>query len=162
MNVEVINMEPVAVGLYSALIYAIFSIFFPSIRNIIWILFWTGVLKHISIFILGLQNYFYHFYFLHHSFMLSVPENEFDVTPRKIGILILGAFMEGGIFTIIGYRIYSITGEDNAWTIFFVGVGFYFISNYIDYRMCHILVYIGGGWGTILIQRKSELAKLNY
>jgi hypothetical protein len=122
-------MEPVAVGLYSALIYAIFSIFFPSIRNIIWICFWTGVLKHISIFSLGLQDYFSHFYFLHHSNTLSGLEHVFDVKPPKIGILILGAFMEGGIFTIIGYRIYSITGEDNVWTIFFVGVGFYFLTD---------------------------------
>lgn len=130
MKLEVINMEPVAVGLYSVLIYAIFSIFFPSIRNFIWIFFWTGVLKHISIFVLGLQNYFSHFYFLHHSRTLSEPENMFDVIYPKIGIIIIGAFMEGGVFTIIGYGLYSITGVDKTWTIFFVGVGFYFFDGF--------------------------------
>ena len=122
-------MEPVAVGLYSVLIYAIFSIFFPNIRNIIWIFFWTGVLKHISIFILGLQNYFSHFYFLHHSRTLSEPENVIDVKPPKISILLIGAFMEGGVFMIIGYGLYFITGVDNTWTIFIVGVGFYFLTD---------------------------------
>jgi hypothetical protein len=150
MKVEVINMEPVAVGLYSALIYTIFSIFFPSIRNIIWICFWTGVLKHISIFVLGLQNYFSHFYFLHHSRMLSPSENVFDVNLSKISILLIGAFMEGGIFTIIGYRIYSITEVDNTSTVFFVGIGFYFLTDsfWLQNKF---------GEGSILVDRKNRI-----
>jgi hypothetical protein len=130
MKVEVINMEPVAMGLYSALIYTIFSIFFSSIRNIFWICFWTGVLKHISIFVLGLQDYFSHFYFLHHSSTLPEPENVFDVILPKISILLIGSFTEGGLFTIIGYGLYSITGVDKTWTIFFVGVGFYYLTDF--------------------------------
>jgi hypothetical protein len=144
MNIESINLEPVAVGLYSLGVYLGISIFWPTnTRHLGWALFWTGVGKHVSVTGLGLQNYLCPFYFKRVSRNLS--ETEIGKNPggkefrEGIEFIVMGAIIEGCLFFLIGSGIYWILRWKKGWNVFLTGIILYYLVDISGFHriLCH-------------------------
>jgi hypothetical protein len=139
MNIESINLEPLAMGLYSLGVYLCITILWPdSLRHFGWLLFLTGVGKHISVVVLGLQNYFCSFSLKRVSRKLS--ETEIGRNPggkefrEEVEFLVVGAITEGFLFWIIGSGIYWISRWKRGYNLFLTGVLLYYLSIYGGFR----------------------------
>jgi hypothetical protein len=139
MKIESLNLEPVAVGLYSLGMYVCISILWPdSIRHLGWTLFLTGVVKHVSVIALGLQYYLCPFYFKRVSRNLS--ETEIGKNPggkefrQGVEFTVVGAIIEGCVFWIIGSGIYWILRWKKGWNVFLTGVLLYYLTEVGGFR----------------------------
>jgi hypothetical protein len=148
MNVNQINIEPVAVGIYSLGVYYVLSLFWPvngggAGSRGYWIFFWTGFWKHISVIFLGLQDYFGHFYFVRTSRTLT--ETEIGRNPggkefrESVGFMVLGAFVEGCVFLGVGYGLVWMVGLKKGWNVFWTGILVYFLAERLGIRRCGIM-----------------------
>jgi len=147
MNVNQLNIEPVAVGIYSLGVYYVLSLFWPvngagAGGRGGWMFFWVGFWKHISVIGLGLQEYFGHFYFVRTSRTLT--ETEIGRNPggkefrESVGFMALGAFVEGCVFLGIGYGLIWAVGLKKGWNVFWTGVLVYFLAEALGIRRCGI------------------------
>jgi hypothetical protein len=139
MNIESINMEPVAIGLYSLGVYTFITSFWPDIvRNFGWTLFLTGVAKHVSVIVLGLEYYFCCFCFQRVSRQLT--ETEIGKNPggkefrERLEYMLIGAFVEGCLYFVIGYGIYWIIGWKKGWNVFLTGIFMYYLAEFGGFR----------------------------
>jgi hypothetical protein len=147
MNVNQLNIEPIAVGIYSLGVYYVLSLFWPINGGGTgsrggWMFFWVGFWKHISVIGLGLQEYFGHFYFMRTS--RSLTETEIGRNPggkefrESVGFMALGAFVEGCVFLGIGYGLIWAVGLKKGWNVFWTGVLVYFLAEILGIRRCGI------------------------
>jgi len=145
MNVvNQLNMEPVAVGIYSLGVYYVLSLFWPNGGGSRggWMFFWVGFWKHISVIGLGLQDYFGHFYFVRTSRTLT--ETEIGRNPsgkefrESLGFMALGAFVEGCVFLGVGYGLIWAVGLKKGWNVFWTGVLVYLLAEKFGIRRCGI------------------------
>jgi len=146
MNVNQLNIEPVAVGIYILGVYYVLSLFLPVNGGAGsrggWMFFWVGFWKHISVICLGLQDYFGHFYFVRTSRTLT--ETEIGRNPggkefrESVGFMALGAFVEGCVFLGIGYGLIWGVGLKKGWNVFWTGVLVYFLAEALGIRRCGI------------------------
>ena len=146
MNVNQLNIEPVAVGLYSLGVYYVLSLFWPvnggggGKRG--WMFFWVGFWKHISAICLVLQDYFGHFCLVRTS--RNMTETEIGRNPggkefrEWFGFMVLGAFIEGCVFLAIGYGLVCGVGLKRGWNVFWTGVLVYFLAEFLGIRRCGI------------------------
>lgn len=147
MNVNQLNIEPIAVGIYSLGVYYVLSLFWPVNGGGAgsrggWMFFGVGFWKHISVIGLGLQEYFGHFYFMRTS--RSLTETEIGCNPggkefrESVGFMALGAFVEGCVFLGIGYGLIWAVGLKKGWNVFWTGVLVYFLAEILGIRRCGI------------------------
>lgn len=139
MNITSANIEPIAIGLYSLGLYLCITILWPdSKRHFYWLLFFIGVAKHISVIILGLEQYLCTFYFKRVSRKLT--ETEIGKNPggkefrEGLEFLVVGALIEGCIFLIIGCGIYLLLGWKKGWNVFFTGISVYYLAEFGGFR----------------------------
>jgi hypothetical protein len=135
MIIETLNLESVAIGLYSLGIYLCISIFWPSSKRYLgWTLFLTGVGKHISVIVLGLEHYLCPFYFKRVS--RNLTETEIGKNPggkefrEGLEYMLMGALIEGCIFLGIGYGINWLLGWKKGWNVFLTGVMVYYLAEF--------------------------------
>jgi len=135
MNIESFNLEPVAVGLYSLGVYLCITILLPnSGRYWGWTLFWTGIVKHISVLILGVEQYLCPFYFKRVSRKLT--ETEIGKNPggkefrEGVEFLVVGALVEGCLFFLIGSGVYWVLRWKKDWNVFLTGVLLYYVTEF--------------------------------
>lgn len=153
MNVNQLNMEPVAVGLYSLGVYYVLSLFWPVNGGGAgsrggWMFFWVGFWKHISAICLGLQDYFGHFYLVRTS--RNMTETEIGRNPggkefrEWLGFMVLGALVEGCVFLAIGYGLVWGVGLKRGWNVFWTGILVYFLAERLGMRRCGIISGLSG------------------
>jgi hypothetical protein len=131
---ENLHLEPIAIGIYSVIIYFLVSVFWTrqSIGNFIWILFLTGFTKHVSTYVLGLEDYFASFQFkrMYHN----MSETELGKNPggkefrQRTEYVVIGALIEGGVFLIIGSGFYWGLKIKKEWNVFLTGAVGYMIA----------------------------------
>lgn len=130
---ESINMEPVAVGLYGLGVYVCISVVCNwNKRTFLWILFFTGAVKHISAILLGLQDYLCQFHFMRVSRNLSetgIGKNREGKEFREwLEFMVVGALVEGALFLLIGSGIYYGLGWKKGGNVFVTGMLVYLLA----------------------------------
>jgi hypothetical protein len=145
MNLESLYLEPVAVGIYSLGVYVFLTNLWPgkSMIHFYYILFGTGVIKHISAWYLGLQDYFCHFHFQRISRQLT--ETEIGKNPggkefrEKIEYLVTGSLIEGSLFLLAGSGIYWLLGLRKSGNLFLTAVTVCLLADFLGFQkiLCH-------------------------
>ena len=151
MKLESINLESIAIGLYSLGIYFCITILWPdSRRHFHWLLFLVGVGKHISVVLFGLQDYFCSFRIRRVSGNLSEIEKGKNPGGRefreRVEYMAMGALVEGCLFFLIGNGIYWATRWKKGGNVFLSGILLYFLMRL-------------GGFGNMLCRKPLFLGK---
>ena len=151
---ENLHLEPIAIGIYSVFVYFFISIFWSrqSFGNFIWILFLTGFTKHVSTYVMGLEDYFSPFQFKRMSHNLS--ETEVGKNPggkefrQRTEYVVIGAFVEGCIFVIIGSGLYWGLKIKKGWNVFLTGAMGYMIAEKLGLKtvLCKRSVLVPWFW----------------
>ena len=133
MNLESVNLESVAIGLYSLGVYLTITILCKNtLQHFGWTLFWTGVGKHISVIVLGLDDYLCPFYFKRVFGNLTETEKGKNPGGREfresLEYTVVGALVEGCLFFLIGSGIYWLTRWKKGGVVFLTGILLFYLA----------------------------------